>query len=109
MSLRCAYVLAGFCSGGAMAYEMARQLADSAHEPAGLILLGVSPYDLPGLVPPGSLGRWMGSMTPGGKLRIAILFAAGLTSAEGRAYVASRVRDRARLAKDLADPNGRER
>jgi amino acid adenylation domain-containing protein len=103
------YTLAGFCFGGAMAYEITRQLADTDDRPAGLCLLGVSPYDFPALVPTGSLDRWMRSMTPGGKARRAVRLAAGLASAEGRAYVGDRIRRRSRTVRELSNPAGRAR
>jgi thioesterase domain-containing protein len=103
------YVLAGFCFGGAMAYEIARQLSGTDDGPAALTLLGVSPYDFPGLVPPGALDRWVDSMTPTGKLRRAFLFASGLSSGPGRSYVRGRIRQRGRMLGDLVHQGGRAR
>lgn len=103
------YALAGFCFGGAMAYEITRQLADTDDGPVGLYLLGVSPYDFPGLVPPPSLERWLSSMTLGGRARRAVRLTVGLATAEGRSYVRDRIQHRSRMVRDLANPAGRAR
>jgi len=52
------YRLAGFCFGGVVAFEMARQLRSAGEEVAFLALIGVSPYDFPPLVPPAPLERY---------------------------------------------------
>jgi thioesterase domain-containing protein len=103
------YLLAGFCFGAAMAYEVARHLVDTGDGPVGLYLLGVSPHDFPGLVPPWAEARWAASMTPADKVRRAFRFAAGMRSSDGRAYLVGRMRRRARFMRDLADPTGRQR
>jgi thioesterase domain-containing protein/acyl carrier protein len=103
------YLLGGFCFGGAMAYEMARQLIETGHPPAGLYLLGVSPYDVPDLVVPADVRRWEASITPAGMLRRAFHFGRGLVGPVGRAYLADRARHQARWVAALASAEGRER
>jgi thioesterase domain-containing protein len=103
------YLLGGFCFGGALAYEMARQLIEVGDPPAGLVLLGVSPYDLPDLVPSAALERWESSVTPRGKLGRAVGFARGLAGPVGRRYIAHRARQQARSVAALASAEGRDR
>jgi thioesterase domain-containing protein/acyl carrier protein len=102
------YLLGGFCFGGAVAYDMARALIAAGDPPAGLFLLGVSPYDLPDLVPDGALERWERSETAMGKLERAARFGRGLTGSIGRRYLADRARSQARRVRELTSADGRE-
>jgi len=52
------YRLGGFCFGGVVALEMARQIRESGEEVASLALIQVSPYDFPGLVAPAAVARY---------------------------------------------------
>jgi len=103
------YVIGGFCFGGAVAYEMARQLIEGGTNPAGIYLLGVSPYDFPGLVPSKASQRWARSMTPVGKVGRSIRFAAGVTTPEGRGYVTGELQCRIRRSLDAISREGRLR
>jgi thioesterase domain-containing protein/acyl carrier protein len=103
------YLLGGFCFGGAVAYEMARALIEAGEPPAGLFLLGVSPYDLPDVVPSAALRRWERSLTPLGMLGRACRFAAGVVGPAGRGYLAHRAMRHARRLSELASRDGRER
>lgn len=103
------YILGGFCFGGALAYEMARQLIEVEAAPAGLVLLGVSPFDFPGLVPPGAEERWTRSMTPMGKLGRALRFFIGATTAAGRRHAADQLDRRGQTLHELASRDGRRR
>jgi amino acid adenylation domain-containing protein len=103
------YLLGGFCFGGAVAYEMARQLALAGDAPAGLVLLGVSPYDLPDLVPGEDLERWEASGTLFGTMGRGLRFMRGLAGPDGRRYLADRGRQRARSFRSLASAEGRQR
>ncbi|MFN8518993.1 MAG: AMP-binding protein [Chloroflexota bacterium] len=107
--LRGPYLLGGFCFGGAMACELARRLADVGDPPAGIYLLGVSPYDLPDLVPAADLGRWERSVTRRGMARRAIRFGAELVGPVGRQYLADRARHEALSLRELASGDGRQR
>ncbi len=57
------YRLGGFCFGGVVAMEMARQLRESGQDVDLLVLVSVSPYDFPSLVTPSALARF-GAETP---------------------------------------------
>jgi thioesterase domain-containing protein/acyl carrier protein len=103
------YELAGYCFGGAMAYEVAHQMAGSGDGPARLYLLGVSPYDFPGLARPGAEAAWKRSMTSRGRIGLGLRFVAGLTTSDARGYLAGRLRNRIRLAAERASPAGRAR
>ena len=103
------FLLGGFCFGGAMAYEMARQLSVEGMMPAGLFLLGVSPYDFPGLVPSGAKARWDRSMTPWGKLGRIARVAAGMTTSEGGRYASHELVRRGRTLARVNSRAGRER
>ncbi len=52
------YHLGGFCIGGVVAFEMARQLAASGRAVGLLALFGVSPVDFPGVIGPASQRFW---------------------------------------------------
>ncbi len=54
------YRLGGFCFGGVVALEMARQLRAAGQDVALLALMEVSPFDFPGLVTPAALDRYRG-------------------------------------------------
>ena len=101
--------LGGFCFGGAIAYEMARLLIEAGEPPAGLYLLGVSPYDLPDLVPVGDLERWERSVTPVGRLGRAVRFARGLAGPVGRRYMAGRARQQVHSVLGLGSEGARDR
>ncbi|MEZ4596500.1 MAG: hypothetical protein R3C32_06445 [Chloroflexota bacterium] len=96
-------------SEGAMAYEVARQMMDTGDGPAGLCLIGVSPYDLPDLVPPDALERWRRATRSVGPMAHATRFARALSSPIGRALVADRLRSGTRTARESATRAGRAR
>ena len=52
------YHLAGFCYGGLLAFEVARQLRGMGAEVGSLVLLGVSPLDFPTLIGPAAKARY---------------------------------------------------
>jgi thioesterase domain-containing protein len=54
------YRIAGFCYGGVVALEMARQLAESGERVSLLALFNVTAYDLFALVSPGARRRFRG-------------------------------------------------
>jgi thioesterase domain-containing protein len=103
------FLLGGFCFGGAMAYEMARQLSVAGMMPAGLFLLGVSPFDFPGLVPSGAKASWDRSMTLWGKLGRIARVAAGMTTSGGRRYASHELVRRGRTLARITSRAGRER
>jgi thioesterase domain-containing protein len=91
-----------------MAYEMARQLGIAGMMPAGLFLIGVSPFDFPALVPAGAKASWDRSMTPLGLLGRSARVAAGMTAPEGRRYASDELRRRGRTLAQLASRADRE-
>lgn len=103
------YLLGGFCFGAAMAYEVARQMMDTGDGPVGLYLLGIAPYDLPDLVPPDALERWTRSTAPLGTLGHTARLVRALASPVGRAFVADRVLQAGRTAREVTTRAGRER
>lgn len=52
------YLLAGFCYGGIVAHELARQLRARGDEVQLLALLGITPLEFPSLVAPQAHDRW---------------------------------------------------
>jgi thioesterase domain-containing protein/acyl carrier protein len=54
-------LLAGFCSGGVVAMEVARRLRAGGADVALLALIGVGGADFPGLLAPPALARWRSS------------------------------------------------
>ncbi len=85
------YRLGGLCFGAVVALEMARQLRFAGETIALLALIGISPYDFPGLVAPALLER---SPAQGLGLRIAHHREqlSGLTLARRLAYLGARAR-----------------
>jgi hypothetical protein len=82
---------------------------DTGDGPAGLFLMGVSPYDLPELVPPDAFERWRGSMSHVSVVGHAGRFARALTSPVGRDFVADTLRSAARTIRESSTSAGRRR
>jgi amino acid adenylation domain-containing protein len=60
------YVVGGYCSDAVVAFDLARQLQEGGGEVALLVLLGISPLDLPSLLSDSARRRWS---SPGTRIR----------------------------------------
>ena len=101
------YLLGGFCYGGVVAFEMARQLHSAGEDVALLALLGIGPVDFPGLLSDRALARWRQSRRPLAAVRHATSRIGGLTRPQRHAYLADRVGAVGRRARAMFSPRGR--
>jgi amino acid adenylation domain-containing protein len=69
------YHLAGFCYGGLLAFEAARQIRSMGEEVGSLVLLGVSPLDFPTLIGPAARARYRRSQWRHRRRLVADVFA----------------------------------
>lgn len=76
------YLLGGFCFGAVVALEMARRLRAEGRDVRHLALVGVSPYDLPSLVAPEAMARYLAVRRPVPRVRAYL--------AEGGMYAGAR-------------------
>ena len=58
------YLLAGFCYGAVVAFEMARQLQAAGEDVGSVVLIGVSPNEFPDLVTDDARRRWERAFWP---------------------------------------------
>lgn len=103
------YHLAGYCYGGAVALEMARQLLSGERAVGMLTVLGVSPPDFPGLLAPATVEAWHRSRRPARRLLDLSGHVVALGREERRAYVAERARAVRRYLTDRVSPSRQAR
>jgi len=103
------YLLAGFCYGGVVAFETARQLHADGEMVTMLALLGIGPTDFPGPLSERALARWHQSLRPVAALRHAANRVGGLTWPQRRDYLKDRACAVGRRAGAIVSARGRAR